>query len=77
MSWRSTRPPTGADAPARVFAIRCPRCSARFHRSADRIPLYSIFSCHCCGSRLVRQQSLIVALGGPGAPESASAESAS
>lgn len=77
MPWRSTRHPSGADARPRVLAIRCPRCSARFHRSADRIPLYSVFSCHCCGSRLVRQQSLIVALGGPGEAESASAEATS
>lgn len=68
MPWRTTRHPAGADARPRVIAIRCPHCRARFQRSGDRIPVYSVFPCHACGARLMRQQSLIVALGGPSIP---------
>lgn len=65
MSWRSTRQPSANAAHRPVIAIRCPRCRARFHRSGDRIPLYAVFPCHSCGARLMRQQSLVVAVGGP------------
>lgn len=68
MPWRTTGHPVGPDARPSVIAIRCPHCRARFQRSGDRIPVYSVFSCHSCGARLMRQQSLIVALGGPSAP---------
>lgn len=68
MPWRTTRHPAGAEARPPVIAIRCPHCRARFQRSGDRIPVYSVFSCHACGARLMRQQSLIVALGGPSVP---------
>ncbi len=56
---------SGNGARTPVLAIRCPHCRARFHRSRDRIPLYAVFSCHSCGARLMRQQSLVVAVGGP------------
>lgn len=69
MSWRSTRSPSGAPRRPDSVTIRCPHCRARFHRSGDRIPMYSVFSCQSCGSRLMRQQSLVVALGAP--PEEA------
>ncbi len=62
MPWRSARPASAAGDAAPVLAIRCPRCRARFHRSSDRIPLYAVFSCGSCGARLMRQQSLVVAL---------------
>lgn len=68
MPWRITGHPVGPDARPPVIAIRCPHCRARFQRSGDRIPVYSVFSCHSCGARLMRQQSLIVALGGPSVP---------
>ncbi len=62
MSWKSTRPAQAVGVGAPVLAIRCPRCRARFQRSGDRIPLYAVFPCTACGARLMRQQSLIVAL---------------
>lgn len=65
MPWRLIRHPSGEGPRPFVIAIRCPHCRTRFHRSGDRIPLYSVFSCHSCGSRLMRQQSLVVALGTP------------
>jgi hypothetical protein len=65
MTWRSSRHPSATDARAAVVAIRCPHCRARFHLSGDRIPVYSVFACHACGARLMRQQSLVVALGAP------------
>lgn len=65
MSWRTNRDhPAGGPRPP-VIAVRCPHCRARFHRSGDRIPMYSVFSCRSCGARLVRQQSLVVAVGVP------------
>lgn len=76
MPWRTTRHPAGADARPPVIAIRCPHCRARFQRSGDRIPVYSVFSCNACGARLMRQQSLIVALGGPAPDGKAEAEAA-
>ncbi|HSM37314.1 MAG TPA: hypothetical protein VK837_13015 [Longimicrobiales bacterium] len=65
MPWRTTRHPPEADARASVIAIRCPHCRARFARSGDRIPVYSVFACHACGARLMRQQSLVIALTPP------------
>ncbi len=65
MSWKYTRPPSGGGARPSVLAIRCPHCRARFQRSGHRIPLYAVFSCHSCGARLVRQQSLVVVVSAP------------
>jgi len=77
MRWRTTRHPAGVDARPSVIAIRCPHCRARFQRSGDRIPVYSVFACHACGARLMRQQSLVVALGGPPASTTPDSEPAS
>jgi len=73
MRWRHTHHPAGVDARPSVIAIRCPHCRARFQRSGDRIPVYSVFACHACGARLMRQQSLVVALSSPATEEGAEA----